>query len=126
MLFGFSISFCFKCFELVRNIGSTSDDIKIHLAFTSLNQEVWNLIFFIIFSFSLDNFLLKWVLSFNFYFLKISVAFCCTFININYLAHQEMERSGCQAFDCKNLAETFKCQGNKIFVCLLFCWQLVL
>ncbi|XP_022773252.1 small glutamine-rich tetratricopeptide repeat-containing protein-like isoform X2 [Durio zibethinus] len=28
-------------------------------------------------------------------------------------ALNEMERSGCQAFDCKNLAETFKCQGNR-------------
>ncbi|KAG4140883.1 hypothetical protein ERO13_D06G045101v2 [Gossypium hirsutum] len=24
-----------------------------------------------------------------------------------------MERSGCPAFDCRNLAETFKCQGNR-------------
>ncbi|XWS23747.1 hypothetical protein CRYUN_Cryun28dG0041700 [Craigia yunnanensis] len=28
-------------------------------------------------------------------------------------ALNEMERSGCQAFDRKNLAETFKCQGNR-------------
>ncbi|XP_012451075.1 uncharacterized protein LOC105773601 isoform X1 [Gossypium raimondii] len=28
-------------------------------------------------------------------------------------ALHEMERSGCQAFDCRNLAETFKCQGNR-------------
>ncbi|TYI82868.1 hypothetical protein E1A91_D05G251500v1 [Gossypium mustelinum] len=28
-------------------------------------------------------------------------------------AVNEMERSGCQAFDRKNLAETFKCQGNR-------------
>ncbi|XVF64577.1 hypothetical protein PTKIN_Ptkin09bG0179900 [Pterospermum kingtungense] len=28
-------------------------------------------------------------------------------------ALNEMERSGCQAFDGKNLAETFKCQGNR-------------
>ncbi|KAK8642855.1 hypothetical protein V6N13_012183 [Hibiscus sabdariffa] len=28
-------------------------------------------------------------------------------------AVNEMERSGCQAFDRKNLADTFKCQGNR-------------
>ncbi|XP_021284956.1 small glutamine-rich tetratricopeptide repeat-containing protein [Herrania umbratica] len=28
-------------------------------------------------------------------------------------ALNEMERCGCKEFDCKNLAETFKCQGNR-------------
>lgn len=46
------------------------------------------------------------------------VTFCFAFIDTLILLHQEMERSGCQAFDRKNLAETFKCQGNKLFVCL--------
>ncbi|KHG06880.1 Small glutamine-rich tetratricopeptide repeat-containing beta [Gossypium arboreum] len=41
------------------------------------------------------------------------VTFCCAFIDTLILLHREMERSGCQAFDCRNLAETFKCQGVK-------------
>ncbi|GLT85050.1 hypothetical protein SLE2022_032520 [Rubroshorea leprosula] len=35
-------------------------------------------------------------------------------------ALNEMERSGCQAYDRKNLAETLKCQGNKVMQSKLY------